>query len=87
MMAVPLQNAIRIFIQQNYNFRKKIIAVLVPLFLIFTFTLKMEGSILDYLTNEITLVLTSQRYHFTAPIFLAKCSVGALEQRFLGFLE
>ena len=37
---------------------KKIIAILVPLFLIFTFALKMENSILDYLTNEITLALT-----------------------------
>ena len=30
----------------------------VPLFLIFTFTLKMENSILDYLINEITLAST-----------------------------
>ena len=34
--------------------KKKIIPILVP-FLIFTFTLKMENSILDFLTNEITL--------------------------------
>ena len=38
--------------------KKKIIAILVPLFLIFTFTLKMENSILDYLTNERTLAST-----------------------------
>ena len=35
--------------------KKKIIVIFVPLFLIFTFTLKMENSILNYLTNEITL--------------------------------
>ena len=38
--------------------KKKIIAILAPLFLIFTFTLKIENSILDYLTNEITLAST-----------------------------
>ena len=37
--------------------KKKIIPILVPFFLIFTFTLKMENSILDFLTNEITLAL------------------------------
>ena len=35
------------------------LAILVPLFLLFTFTLKMENYILNYLTNEITLALTS----------------------------
>ena len=34
---------------------EKLVGFLVPLFLIFTFTLKMQNSILDYLTNEITL--------------------------------
>ena len=38
--------------------KKKIIAILVPLFLIFAFTLKMENSVLNYFTSEITLTST-----------------------------
>ena len=38
--------------------KKEIIAILVPLFLIFTFTLKMENSTLNYLTKEIILAST-----------------------------
>ena len=66
---------------------KKVIATLVPVFLICIFTLKMENSILNYLTNKITLASTMQGCYFTAPISLAKCSMGALEQSFLEFLE
>ena len=40
-----------------------------------------------YLTNEIILASSLQGCHFTAPFFLAKCSMGALEQSFLEFLE
>ena len=57
------------------------------LFLIFSFTLKMENSILDYLTNQTTLTSTLQGCHFTTPISQDKCSMGALEQSFLEFLE
>ena len=81
-MAVPLKNTIRIFIQKNQNLRKKILAILVPLFLIFTLTLKMENSILDYLTNKVNLASTLQGCHFTAPMSLEKSSIGALEQSF-----
>ena len=50
-------------------------------------SLKMENSILNNLTNKITLASTLYGCHFTAPVFLAKCSKGALEQSFLEFLE
>ena len=36
--------------------------------------------------NEITLASALQGCHFTAPMSLAKCSMGALEQSFLEFL-
>ena len=67
--------------------RSRIQAIRRPLFLIFTFTLRIEDYILNYLTNEITLALTLKECHFTAPMSLAKCSMGALEQSFLEFLE
>ena len=38
--------------------KENLIAILVPLFLNFTFTLKLENSVLDFLTNEITLTST-----------------------------
>ena len=63
------------------------IAILVPLFLICRFILKMENSILIYLTSKITLPSTLQGCHFTATISLAKCSMRALEQSFLEFLK
>ena len=47
----------------------------------------MYNSILDYLTNEITLASTLQGCHFTAPMSLAKCSMGELGQSSLEFLE
>ena len=87
MTTVPLRNTIKIFIQQDWECREKIITILVPFSLICTFTLKMENSILSYLTDEITLALTLYKCHFTAPISLAKCSTGELEQSFLEFLE
>ena len=37
---------------------KKIIVTLIPFLLILTFTSKMKNSILNYLTNKITLSLT-----------------------------
>ena len=66
--------------------RKKIGTTLVPYFLICTLTLKMDNSILNYLTNEVTLAAALQACHVTAPISLAKWSMGALEQNFLEFL-
>ena len=38
--------------------KENLIAILVPLFLNFTSTLKLENSVLDFLTNEITLTST-----------------------------
>ena len=35
------------------------------------------------MTNVITLALTLSGCHVTAPMFLAKCPMGALEQSFL----
>ena len=66
---------------------KKIIGILATLSLIFKFTLKMENSILNYLTNRITLASTLEGCHFTAPMSLPKYSMGTLEQSFIEFLE
>ena len=58
-----------------------------PLFLICTFTSKMDNSILNYLTNKIALASTLKGCNFTSPMFLVKCFKGALERRFPEFLE
>ena len=58
-----------------------------PFFLIFTFTLKMEDTILHYLTNDIILFSTLKGCHFTAPMSLVKLYMQALEQSFSEFLE
>ena len=50
-----------------------------PLFLILTITLKMENSIVNYLTNKITLSL--REYNFTANKIDQKPSV--IKQRWL----
>ena len=71
-MVVPLKN-IRIFIQQNWNLRRKIMAILFPVFLIFTSTLEMENSILDCLSTTILL-------HFMS---LGSCFYGSIGAEFL----
>ena len=47
----------------------------------------MANSMLNFLTNEITLTSTLQGSHFTAPMSLEKSSMVALEQSFLEFPE
>ena len=65
---------------------KKIIPILLPLFLIFTFTLKMDNSILNYLTKEVTGfdIVKMPFYCSNVPI---KMFYGCTGQSFLKLLE
>ena len=61
---------------------KKIISILVPLFLIFTFTLKMDNSILNYLTKEV-IGFAIERMPFYCSNLPSKMFFGCIGAEFL----